>query len=174
MVDKTEAWVFHVSGDDTGTSAVWVAQRVPSDHVAAVANAFVIRQIDPESPDFMYSANIFEVAERNHLWSRASGEKLDFLAVYGVQRSHPEYATRRVWRVFNLLAPSVVLPAETNAHGDDYPFSVKADKKVTPEDLMAVFRDHYEGTPYDLTQGLSAGPYGDPARYIYFHRHYCC
>ena len=36
MIDKTEAWVFHVTGDDTGASAVWVAQRVPDDHVSAV------------------------------------------------------------------------------------------------------------------------------------------
>uniref|UniRef100_A0A7S3H5K0 Dipeptidase n=1 Tax=Spumella elongata TaxID=89044 RepID=A0A7S3H5K0_9STRA len=165
VVDKTEAWMFHVSGDDTGTSAVWVAQRVPPDHVAAVANAFVIRKIDPDSPDFMYSPNIFAVAERNNLWSRASGEKLDFLAVYGVQRSHPEYATRRVWRALSLLAPSLNLPAETDGFGSDYPFSVKAEKTVTPEVLMGIFRDHYEGTPYDLTQGLAAGPYGDPARW---------
>jgi len=31
--------------------------------VAVVANAFVIRKIDPDSPDFMYSPNIFAVSD---------------------------------------------------------------------------------------------------------------
>lgn len=36
VVDKTEAWVFHVTADDTGASAVWVAQRLEEDHVSAI------------------------------------------------------------------------------------------------------------------------------------------
>ena len=42
MIDKTEAWVFHVTGDDTGASAVWVAQRVPDDHVSTVQGLGVL------------------------------------------------------------------------------------------------------------------------------------
>jgi hypothetical protein len=30
--------------------------------------------------------------------------------------------------------------------------------------VSSVFRDHYEGTEFDLTQGMAAGPYGNPNR----------
>ncbi len=33
IADTEEAWVFHVAPDDTGRSAVWVAQRVPYGQV---------------------------------------------------------------------------------------------------------------------------------------------
>jgi dipeptidase len=120
-------------------------RRVINVQVAVVANSFVIREIDPDSEDFMFSSNIFDVAERNNLWSRASGKKLDFLVTYAPQRSHPEYSNRRKWRTFNMVAPSLKLPGDTNPTADDYPFSVKPDKKLTAEDLIAIHRDHYEG-----------------------------
>lgn len=56
-----------------------------------------------------------------------------------------------------LAAPSLKLPSETNDFGDDYPFSVKPDYLLSARDLMRYQRDHYEGTPYDLTQGLAGG-----------------
>lgn len=164
VVDKTEGWVFHVLGDDSGTSAVWVAQRVPDDHIAAVANQFVIRHVIAGSNDFMYSSNLWEVARRNGLWHDSDGP-LDFLKTYAPPRAHSTYATRRVWRVFNLAAPSVFVPADTDLYGSDYPFSVKVDRPLFPADLMRIQRDHYEGSKFDLTKGLAAGPYGDPNRF---------
>ncbi len=40
VIDKKEAWMFHVLPDDSGASAVWVAQRVPDDHVSNIEISF--------------------------------------------------------------------------------------------------------------------------------------
>ena len=46
-----------------------------------------------------------------------------------------------------------------------YPFAVQPDQKLSAADVMALHRDVYQGTPFDLTTGLAAGPFGDPTRF---------
>lgn len=124
IIDPTEAWMFHIIPDDTGTSAVWVAQRVPDNHISAVANQFVIREIKFDRPDeFLYSSNIIEVAKRNN-WYKDSDGAFNFLKVYVPERYHPNYSNMRVWRVFSMANPTLNLPMFTNSMADDYPFSV--------------------------------------------------
>ena len=48
---------------------------------------------------------------------------------------------------------------------EDYPLFIKPDAPLGVSDVMALMRDHYEGTPYDMTKGLDAGPFGTPYRY---------
>jgi hypothetical protein len=59
------------------------------------------------------------------------------------------------------------LPIDTDSYADDYPFSVEVSSLhfLSPEDLMTLQSDHFEGTKYDPTKGLASGPYGDPNRY---------
>lgn len=86
VVDPNEAWLFHILPDPTGASAVWAAQRVPDDHIAVIANLFVIREIpEDDSDNFIYSSNMHDVAEKMGWWSRSSGKKLDFAEVRAVK-----------------------------------------------------------------------------------------
>ena len=80
---------------------------------------------------------------------------------------HKYYTGRRIWGMFHLLAPSQNFSAEYGNLKMDapYPFSVKPDKKVSLSDIMKIMRYMYQGTPYDMTAGIAAGPFGTPDRY---------
>ena len=45
-----------------------------------------------------------------------------------------------------------------------YPLWIKPDNKLSLHDVMEIMRDHYEGTPFDMTVGIDAGPFGTPLR----------
>lgn len=168
VTDPTEAWMFHILPDDTGKSAVWAAQRVPDDHLSAVANQFVIHEMDLNQTDwFMASTNIYDVASRNGLWDQTHAVPFDFTRVYSWPRAetHQYYSTRRVWRLFTLADPQLQLSPYTDVYSSDYPFSVKPSRLLSAQDIMRFQRDHYEGTPFDMTRGPAGGPFGDPDRY---------
>lgn len=80
VADGQEGWSFHVTpSDENGTSAVWVAQRVPDDGFTVTANMFTIREIDFSSKDFMYSKTMKEVALKNKWWK--PGTPFDFTRI---------------------------------------------------------------------------------------------
>lgn len=165
--DADEVFTFNILADPTGTSAIWAARRVPDENVTVLANMFTIREIDPNDEfNCLHSKNIFSIAQERGWWK--PGEVLDFTRVY----SNGEYAAqyysgRRMWGGFRLIAPSLKLPAEYNDLRYDrmWPWSAKPDKLITPQDVMRYHRDWYAGTPYDMTKGLAAGPFGSPDRW---------
>jgi len=161
--DPKEAWMFHIQPDDTGASAIWVAQRVPDNHIAVVANDFTIQEIDLDNKkEFLGSKNLYDIAKRYGWWKPEDG-KLNFQRVYSTRRARPEYVSRRMWRVYDWVAPSLKLRSDLDTY--DYPFSVPVERPISSKELIRILRDHYEGTEYDLTKGLAAGPYGTPNRF---------
>lgn len=168
--DKNEVWVFEVCGGgmlwEPGSGkpgAHWAAQRIPDDEMFVGANRSRIGVIDfDDKENFMYSTDITQLSKELGWWSE--GEDFNFAKLFNPEPyGSPFYAARREWRVFSLVAPSQEFP--TLDRYEQYPFSVKPDQKLEVKDLMDIYSDHYEGTPYDLTKGLAAGPFGNPTRW---------
>ncbi len=169
VADANEAWVFEVAPSPTGTGGLWVAQRVPDGEFWVAANKFSIRDLIHNNPNQMWNKNLESIL--NDAGWRSPKDKskpIDWLSSVSVgEYSHPYYALRRVWRAFDLVAPSLKLsPWVENGLTRAYPFSVKPDKKISLMQMQKIYSDHYEGTEFDLTKGVAAGPFGSPDRYL--------
>ena len=151
IADPNEVWHLEVVGPGKGeVGAVWVAQRVPDDHISVNANASTIKAKNPKDKDFfLVSDNIYDVALKNGWWKK--GEEFRFCYAYAPESRNSIAARRREWRVFDLLAPSLKL----DPNAENYPFSVKPDNKVSFQDLVMVFQDFYEGTDYNFVKDIT-------------------
>ncbi len=152
IADKNEVWHLEIVGpgkDKRG--AVWVAQRVPDNHIAVNANASTICEINLKEKDFfMASDNVFSLAEEMGWWDKKK-EPFRFAYAYAPQSRTMLACRRREWRVYDLLASSLKL----DPNAENYPFSVKPDSLVSVTDMMRVFKDYYEGTEYDMRKTLT-------------------
>jgi len=150
IADRDEAWMLAVL-----RGRRWYAQRVPDDEVAVIPNHFTIRTIQPGDPDrFMGSPDIIEYAAKNGWYDEARDGAFDFKRAFERPSTREPAAdgnTLRHWRGLSLVT------GREWELGRDYPFSVKPGKKMTAEALMAILRDHYEGTEYDATGGYKTG-----------------
>lgn len=189
LADATgELWTFHVLTGKNNASAIWAAQRMPSNAVIAIGNAFTMRQMNlSDSENFLYSPNVTSLAEEMGWWSPSEAITpgiFDFFSAYGYNPgalgetlTPPNvgdllsyYSGRRMWRIYSLLSPEEGakldpnrpnLPKSSGAHPAWVPAPAGS---VTLPMMMSAYRDHYEGTDYDLTQGFAAGPFGNPNR----------
>jgi dipeptidase len=149
--DKNEVWHLEIVGPGKGkVGSIWVAQRVPDDHVSVNANASRIRHINLRDKDhFMASENIYEMALDSG-WCETK-EDFQFCYAYAPDSRTSFAARRREWRVFDLVAPSLNL----DPNNENYPFSVKPDKPVTLDMLVTIFKDYFEGTPFNFVKDIT-------------------
>jgi dipeptidase len=152
IADKEEVWLMEIVGPGKDrVGAIWAAQRVPDDHVSVIANSSRIGEIDLDNSEyFMASDNVIEAAVELGFWQPDSGQPFRFWAAYDPTGNYSFSCSRRVWRVFDRLAPSLELHANRNL----FPFSVKPEQPVGPETIMELFRDTYEGTDFDPVKNL--------------------
>lgn len=150
IADKKEVWHLEIVGPGKGkVGAIWVAQRVPDKHISVNANAARIQEVDTaNTKNFMYSANLFDMALDSAWWDGVSPFR--FADTYAPKGRDSKSATRREWRILSLAAPSLNLDPEAR----NFPFSVEPEEKITLEKMVEMFKDYYEGTDYDMVDHL--------------------
>jgi dipeptidase len=176
VADPNEVWVFEImpvgplwTPDSKKPGAVWCAQRVPDDEVSVCPNESRIGEIDLKNSDyFMASPNAISFAVEQGYYDSKSGKPFNWKRAYSpneVSAASTNGSRVRLWRFFDLVAPSQKFSPETP--NMDLPFSTKPDKKLSVYDVMNMTRDKCEGTPYDPARGLQGGPFGNPNRLPY-------
>ncbi len=168
--DPREAWVFEIIGAGKDwhpgcgrPGAHWAARRIPDDGFFVGANRSRLGVLDFDDENTIAGTSLTDLPQEMGWWT--PDEPFNFSQIFNPEPyGYAFYASRREWRVLNLVAPSGKFPI-LSCH-ESYPFSVVPDKPLEVSDLMEIYSDHLEGTEYDLTKGLAAGPFGCPVRYF--------
>lgn len=142
FADDNEAWYF-----ESGAGHYWVAQRIPDDSYAVVANQLAIQEIDfDDSANFMFHPGIQEFVNKHHL--NPNPGTFNFRKIFGTaDRSDAIYSTPRVWYGHKMFSKAIA----TNEHPEDQglPFIMKADQQLSIFDVQNYLGSHYQGTQFD-------------------------
>jgi len=171
LADPNETWIMEMIGPGPGgKGAVWVARKIPDGAICAHANMARIGTFPTNDPDnCIYSKNVISLAIKKGYYNPKSGKPFSFREAYDVVDAQKlRYCASRVWSIFRRSAPSLNLSSDFNRAvpgADPYPLWIIPDHKLSVHDVMMLMRDHYEGTAFDMTKGLDAGPFHTPNRW---------
>ena len=165
--------------------AVWVAVRIPDGYISAHANHARITNFTLEdginsisskswkkinNPDVgvIYAHDVISFARKKGFFDAPDAE-FSFSDVYApVDFGAARFCEARVWSMFRKVN-SEMEKYENYAMGYDLenrmPLYIKPDRKLSVQDLMSFKRDHLQGTKYDMTADIGAGPWGRPYRW---------
>ena len=185
IADTEEVWIMELIGQGPDNKGiVWVARRVPDGYICAHANQARISTFPLNDPEnCMYAPDVITFAREKGYFD---GEDKDFSfcdAYAPLDFSGMRACEARAWSAFNILCDGKFTFEDENgnivtkdaydyidyAMGYDktkrFPLFVKPSRKISVKDVADVMRDHYEGTPMDMTQDIGAGGNALPYRW---------
>ena len=193
IADPDEVWIFEITSKGPNEKgAVWVARRVPDGYICGHANQARITTF-PQEPakwnkkglhpsisskhidrifdkevECVYSEDVTSFARKNG-WFSGKDKEFSFADTYNpLTFSGLRACEARVYAMFNRAADGMKRYeafAMGDASAERLPLWVKPNRKLTVQDCMALMRDHYEGTPMDMTNDVGAGPFHCPYRW---------
>ena len=185
IADTEEAWVMDLIGKGEGSKGMlWVARRIPDGYICAHANQARISRFPLNDPEnCLYAPDVISFA-REKGWFSGEDSEFSFCDAYcpldfGTVRA----CDARVWSAFNILCDGqftymdesgreVTRPASDwldYAMGynldNPMPLFVKPSRQISVKNVADVMRDHFEGTPMDMTTDIGAGGNALPYRW---------
>lgn len=156
FADDNEAWYF-----ENGSGHYWVAQRIPDDSYAVIANQISIQEIDfADSDNFMFHPDIRSFVEEHHL--NPEPDHFNFRKIFGTnERFDAGYNTPRVWYGHHMFNP--IQNQDEDPESAELPMLMKPEHKLSVLDVQRYLQSHYQGTPYDPVGILG----DDRSRHLY-------
>ena len=183
IADENEAWIMELIGkgsklDDKGNNLrkgiVWVARRIPDGYVSGHANQARITTFPlNDKENCLYASDVVSFA-REMGYFNGKDEEFSFCDAYApLDFGGLRGCEARVWAFFRTVAEGMDKYTDyAMGHNPNnrMPLWVKPTKKVSPKQLFDAMRDHYEGTPMDMTTDIGAGGNACPYRWrpMYF------
>ena len=168
IADKYEVWVLEMIGKGAEKGAVWIAVRIPDDAISGHANEPRIRKVDwNDKENVLHSPDVISFARKRGYYD-GKDEDFSFADAY---ENHTVSTRRgcdaRVWSYFRRFQPETdkYYAWCVGINDEPMPLYVIPERKVSLEEMQQSMRDHYEGTPLDMTQDVGAGPNHVPYRW---------
>ena len=192
IADKKEAWIMELigkgtnlrNGVNTNKGIVWVAMRVPDGAICAHANQARIGKFPLKDPDnCLYAPDVISFARRKGYFDGPDSEFSFKKAYCPADAGTIRGCDARAWSAFNILTDGWFSfynengdPVTKDAYGyldyvmgqnpdNDFPLFVYPRRKVSVKAVADVMRDHFEGTPMDMSQDIGAGGNALPYRW---------
>lgn len=168
IADPNEVWIMEMIGKGVGRKgAVWVALKIPDDHICAHANQARITTIPfKDKKNCYYSKDVISFA-REMGYFNGKDEEFSFSDTYApLDYLGLRICEARVWTFYREANPSMgkfitYVKGETK---ERMPLWIKPTKKLDKNDMTKFMRNMYEGTEFDMTKGLPAGAFGSKLR----------
>jgi len=174
--DKNECWIMELIGKGKGRKgALWVAIRIPDGYVSGHANQARITTFPLNDPEnCLYDKEVISFA-REKGWFNGKDKDFSFSDAYAQPDfGGARYCDIRVWAFFNEIADGMDkyesyvtgnIKIENGVVTGRMPLYVKPKRKLSVQDMFWFMRNYLQGTKFDMTQDLGAGPWGLPYRW---------
>jgi dipeptidase len=186
IADKNEVWILEmISKGMHEKGAVWVARMIPDGYISGHANHSRITTfpqslregaISSDQKEKWYDPGVSTIYAKDVIsFARKAGyfdgedKALDFSATYApISFSDARWCDARVWSIFSKVNDEMG-DFEEYAAGKELdnrmPLWIKPGRKITVNDMMDFMRDTYQGTKFDMSQDVGAGPFRVPYRW---------